>query len=178
MKHQGERAVWGGIAMIGTLLAASVLGTLQLTEARQASEDAMRNLQACQTLAAQIQELRGMDTIASDSHVTESVVTASILELARAAGISEGQISGIERLPSATIPTTEYARDDAILKLTGVTMEQVVRLMLAASASEQEITPTSLSLVDSGARGAANAGPELWNAELALTHLIYAATSN
>jgi hypothetical protein len=155
----------------------SSLALLTYWQSEDALRDASANLHQCSVLAGQIKSLRSTESIALEQPVSAASVSNEMVRVARLAGISEPQVQEIRHLPSAQIEKTDFRRDDTLLRLTGISIKHVAKLLLHFESLEQSPTPTSLVLKTDNGGVRAQGNEEVWSAELILTRLTFAAQS-
>jgi hypothetical protein len=169
------------ILAIAVLVPCCLLSWFDLTQSRSGCFDAATQASDSSELALAILELRKKRSIASTSTNDSPLSNQSLVRLLSEAKIQESKLAEIQRLAATPIPKTEYLRDDAVMILRGVTIEQLARLLVAAEGHSQGIVPTSISLnwpKSSGSRsnGRSAESAETWETQLILTHLVYDAT--
>lgn len=158
-------------------LIAILVTSFQMLDARAAAQDSADNLAQCQSLSKQITSLREYSVVASQTDQAHGVRNSEITQIGEREGIRESQIAGIDRLPAESIPDTEYKREDMVLRLTGVSMEQLVRCLIAIRDRDGELLPTAVVLRPDRSRVSPSAERETWSADVTLTRLVYVATN-
>lgn len=159
------------------LVPLGLLGWLSLQSARAGYLDMIGQLNECQLLANEITSLRQERSVASRSTLESPLTNDVLLTILTQAEIDQTKLAQIERLPPSPIPNTEYVRDDAIVRLTNATLEEVVKMIVAADRSDQGISATSLNLAWPRGSASSSSDAEVWNVDVVLTHLVYDATS-
>lgn len=168
------------ISMVEAVLLASImLAALRFSESKASLNDAAFNVQRGSQLASQIESLRKLSSVASESVEPEELSNQRLVDVARGCGISEKQMRSINRLTPSKIENTDYQRQDISIELNRVSMEQIVKLTLAAEQFPGKLSATSLNLTHAGSTSQNRRGPaneEQWNAQMILTQLVYIAT--
>lgn len=165
------------LGMVALLIPVGILGWFNFQSAKAGYTDMANQVRECQMLAKEIVELRNERSVASRSTQESPLSNEPILSLLKEADIADNKLGRIERLTPKAIPETEYVRDDAVISLTGLTLEELIRVIVAADNSSQEMTPTSLILGWPGQSTDSLRQPETWSVDVILTHLVYDATS-
>lgn len=162
------------------LLVAMLLGWIRLAEAKAASQDASRNADLCRRLVDEIRELRETPVIVEDHGPGGGLTNQSLMSAFRQVGIEDRQVGAIRRSDPRAIPETDYERHDVGLSVRAVTLESLLRYAMICERqfSGCRVSSLSISAAASPARrqsSVAQPGAERWNAELALTNLVYVA---
>ena len=154
-----------------------IVSFLPMREARATLLDSRHNVQACEQLAIEIKQMRGLNSVANDHAEGPGMTNAKIIATVRELGMSEAQVRSVQRLMPADVEGTEYQRQDVSLILNSVSMQQVVRFLLKIEKDFSSTKATSLNLsVARNSRRNTQPG-ERWNAQVTLTQLVYLARS-
>jgi len=168
------KATWVFGACIGVLLVACGVSALRLVEARAAAQDAQENLGRIEDLAERVEELRKLQDRALVQGQQQIESSQTWIEQARTAGIGEQQITEINRLPLQKLKSSNYSRRDVVLRIGGVTAEQIARFLLRCDETAIGYHATSIHM----RKVQGNTEPiDRWSAELILTRLLYTATN-
>lgn len=143
---------------------------LELMRSSSAMQDAHENLSRLQALKGEIAELRSQDLRAHEKVAVAEESSTAWLLLGQQAGISDAQFTAINRSTPQRIEKTDYSRDDLIIQLSGVSLEQLVKFALLCEQSEAGYKATVAQMKPVGDT---QASPELVNSTLTLTRVLY-----
>lgn len=180
MNKQQVQLAWAlGIQL--ALLIAIVISVLWLQEAKASFQDTWRNQVLCSQLSEEILDLRNLQSVAQDKDVDEDLSNRKLIDLATTFSISENQLQSIQRLIPTKIENTDYSRQDISVTLKSIALPKLLELALALEEQHPSTKITSIRLSSSRqARFRNEAVPagseEVWNADLVLTQLVFAAT--
>ncbi len=176
--NQFSRSAYWVLFTQALLLALMIWMGLRLSDAHASLKDSADNEKLAVKLAAEIEQLRAMDSVANDDENQVRIENSQVVELARMCGVTEPQIASIQRLPSEGIKNTDYQRHDTSLQFRAVTMEQLLRMGLIMERERPSAKVTAIHLTSNRLPNAQHKGnQELWNVELILTQLVYVARS-
>ncbi|WP_436717715.1 hypothetical protein U8335_13615 [Roseiconus lacunae] len=168
-------------AVVFGVLAVSVM---RLRESKVSLVDNKRNAEICKQLAAEIRGLRQLESVAEENNSTAQLENSAVLAIASKCRINETQIRSIQRIPPESISGTEYIQQGISVMMTNVSLFQVNKFAIEAEHASGNPKTTLISLNEASRRSDSNvtAGriphPELWNAQVILTQLVYDATSH
>lgn len=174
-----KKIVWL-LAVQVSLTSLLILSLLQWDEAKLAYEDSYRNRLACVELSEEIRSLRNLSTVAEESDIDLDMGNSPLVKLARANGITENQISSIQRYEPEVVEGSDYQREDVSIQVREASMAQLLRFAEQAEASNESTRVTSFALTHARTRrdrGGVDKTPEMWNAQLILTRLTFIARS-
>lgn len=182
MKIFPSRAV--GLIACETLLFSLVLfSVLQLSDAEAAFNDSVWNEKHCDQLTSDIANLRQMSSIANEHQTGEDLTNSQIIRVAADCGMTENQVTSIQRMSPLKIDQTDYQREDIAVNFRSVSMKQVIQFALAMEQLRGSSKATQIGLRHQSSNGRSGASgtpssepPEQWNVELILTQLVFVAT--
>jgi hypothetical protein len=134
------------------------------------------NLLACQTAARQILDLRQQKQRALLKTKPSEELNRKIAAWAQEAGIEAKGIARIEPQEARRVGDSQYLEQVTELEVLSAPLASVIRLAQLAEQSEDSPKLTDLRL--SPPRITAEDQAEVWNAEVALTYLIYSPKSS
>lgn len=140
-------------------------------------ETDLDNLAVCQHTAEKISHLRQQKQRAQLQTKPTSELNRKIETWAGEVGIEPKRLARVEPQEPRRVGDTQYLEQVTELELMGVTLEQVVRLAQLAEGSDEGMKFNSLRISPPRSAAPAEGEPEMWNAEVALTYLIYSPKS-
>lgn len=163
------------------LVASIAISAFYLLDAKSALIDSVANERECRAIAASIQDLRRMKSVAEDGMAQSGAATSldgGVIERWCAdCGIASNRVPSIVPQTSVVLEKTPYRRQDWRVNLQSVSMQEAIKVCLLAEASHESIAATSLEVTSrpkTRISGAFLKGEsEVWNASLTLTQLIY-----
>ncbi|MEM8735168.1 MAG: hypothetical protein AAGG44_13140 [Planctomycetota bacterium] len=166
-----DKRIGAATALIVCGLALTVLAYFYLEDGRVGAADAQRNLARIQALKEEIVRLRSQENQAVMADESSDLSISDLLPIAEQAGINESQLKDPRALTTRAFPDSPYRYEDLQIRLTNVLAEQVAKFSVAAE-NASEGCQVSLLRMDAQTLNQLD-GPELWNATLILTRLVY-----
>lgn len=179
MNRVSPKLLW--LMIIESVLVATILvAFLRLGEAKAAYLDSSKNQRDCRSLKMEITKLRRLTSVAEETQPAASIANSQIIRLASDCGMTENQVSSIQRLSPVSVEDTDYERQDVAINIRAATMPQILQLALNAEAQRVSAKVTQMSLSHQRNTPGVNqmdiVQAERWNAELILTQLVFVAT--
>lgn len=160
-------------ALAAALLLSAAWMYADLAERRTMAQHAAEDVAACEQLAEQIRDLRRQPSLARSHEMEHQELTRRIEAAAQAAQLPAASLVSIAPAPAQRINRTPYKRKSTQVQFTGVTLPQLVRVLGSFAAEEAGPKVTQLRL----AAPRDQQSGDRWSAEVTLTYLIYAPTS-
>lgn len=145
-------------------------------EARRLATEA-EMLAACQRAAHGIQRLRLQKQRALLKTKPSDELNRKVDAWARDAQIDTTLVARIEPQEPRRVGDSQYLEQVTELELLGVPLDRLIRLAQLAESGDESLKMTALRLSPPRTAAPTEGGPETWNAEVALTYLIYAPKS-
>ena len=138
------------------------------------ADAAESQLQECQTLATQIENLRAAPVVVEEEARTTASFNRRCESAAATTGLKTDAI--VEIVPSVPrrVDDTSYQEQVTSVELRRVTLKQLVEVALAIRRLDAGLHVSSLALRVPPGEDKANGVNEMWNVQLALTTYIYA----
>jgi hypothetical protein len=171
----------GSTVAIALLLAVAWCYT-RLAGARAYAFAAGQDVADCRALAARIESLRRLPTVAGAAELGASDISRQIEQAARAAEFPEDSVERIEPEPARRVGETNYREVATQVRLRRVTLRQVFTFLHALCADASASSPSasaaraSFGLRLRSIRLSAPRGEEIadrWTVESTLTYMVY-----
>jgi hypothetical protein len=157
-------------ALSGALLVMAVWGYVYLSAQRDADLAAQTDLIECRQMAAQIDQLNRQPSLVSEHEKQNAELHGMIEKAALAAGIVAPGPQLIAPDPPRRVGDTPYQESPTRVMLDGVTLRQLVSLILNVTRADPGLNTESLHLSAPG--GGGDTG-DRWAADVVLSYLIY-----
>jgi hypothetical protein len=143
----------------------------ELRRLRRAAQEAADNAQRCQELAQRVIELKKKPELISGSMSSTAQIAQSVESAMIQAEISAEKLVRIEPRSGKRFEKTPFLEQPSHLEFREITLEQLIRFL--HTLSTQNRLETMDLRIHASRSAAAESGPEIWNAELVLTNIIY-----
>lgn len=163
--------VW---TLLATLIAVAAWSYCWLVASYEAATTAAENLQVCLRLTTQIKKLREKP-LRAGCEARSATELAQMIEIsAKKAHLSMTSVVQIDPQPSRRLGDSAYKEQPTHVELRDVTLRQLIVLLHALTDEESSAELAELRLSTPRDEPSPTAGEETWNAEVILTHLIFA----
>jgi hypothetical protein len=166
------RPIQSGLAFVfASLLVAAVFSYWQSRAVSATLAAEQRDARACVDLAAEIEELRALPQFAVLEEESEETILGHIEQAAESVSLQSALV-GIQPIPLSYLGDSPYRIRAIRLDLRSVSLEQIVSFAHQLADENRGMTIRDLEFWQFGA-DRRRTGPELWNAKLTLTQLIF-----
>lgn len=170
MSEQRRRSIIFGTLLL-VLVCAAAWSYARYASARSLAERELDNARAAAALGDQIRQMQRQHTLRSGQELGDTQMTLLVQEAADAAGVDfDGVVQSIRHDDPRRVNGTPYQQKSSELRLRGITLEQLVRMLHHLETANPGLRATRMNLTDPS-----EGGPTVWNVEpLVLSYLIYA----
>lgn len=172
----GRTTLFFSVLAVG-LLVACAWSYFDRTRAGRGLRADTENLAACQHAAGQIERLRQQKQRALLKSKPTDELNRKVDDWARQAQIDPQRLVRIEPQAPRRVGDSQYLEQVTELEVVGATLPMLIRLAQLAEQAEEGIKLTSLRISPPRSSSESTDESETWNAELALTYLIYSPKS-
>ena len=149
---------------------------LSLQASYKRSNAAQTNLQSCERLAAEILQKRKAPQQATDKERSEAALFELMQESLHNASLPTTALKRVDSRAPKRLTGSDYLQHQIEAELQAITMQQLIEFLLYLNEHAPEFEVSDLHLSVARKRSKTAETSELWEAEVTLTYLIYAAT--
>jgi hypothetical protein len=159
-------------SLIVLLIAALVWSYGRLSDAHGLAQRSAEDLARCAQFTKKIQQLQAKPAVARDVELQTGEFASRLETAARGAGITLDQIVRVSPEAARRVTEGPYKEKPTRLEIRSVSLQQLVALLHPLSTGEraQNVRSIRLSQPHEADR------PNVWNAEITLSYLIYSPT--
>jgi len=160
------------LAFVG-LVSLAFWSFMNLRSSHLAATDAAERLSRMRQIATRIEQVRARPVLASSEKRTVADIAFQVEQAMTAVGIRPEQVLSITPQPSRRVEETAYERQDTVLQLVDVKLQNLVKFLYQVRQSDgTELSVKSLN-ISAPRQQEDSKKEELWNAEVTLTALVF-----